>query len=337
MSSIGRDVAASSATIADVARVASVSPGTVSNVLNRPELVRSETRQRVERAIDLLGYQPSRHARMLAGGRDKGIGIVVHDAGNPFFARVADAVAASAEAQGFSVVMASSRADESRQEAALRLLLEHQLSGILLTPGVRPPQIAQRAGGTPVVLLDYPGAKTQCSVRGDDVKGGRLAAQHLISIGCSKTAFIGGPRRVRQHRDRAKGMREVLRRADQPAPLEILTTEDTVTAGLAAAEEVAARLGSIDGLLCGNDLLALGLIKGLSDRGIHVPRDIRVIGYDDIEVAAFVSPPLTTVHQPIALMGETATELLLDEILNPDHQHQQVTLEPTLIVRASAS
>jgi LacI family transcriptional regulator len=325
------------ATIADVAHAASVSPGTVSNVLNRPERVRTETRMRVQRAIDLLGYRPNRHARMLAGGRDRGIGIVVHDAGNPFFARLADAVAETAEARGFSVVMSSSRADESRQEAALRLLLEHQLSGILLTPGVRPPRLTELAAGTPVVLLDYPGDKSQCSVRSDDVLGGRLAGQHLIDLGCRRLAFVGGPRRVRQHRDRAAGMRHAMRTTSGVEPLKIISVaEDTVTEGLAATAEVAAQIDTIDGLLCGNDLLAFGLIKGLADQGIRVPDDIKIIGFDDIDLAAFISVPLTTVHQPIALMGEAATELLLDEILNPDHRHRQRAFKPQLVVRASA-
>lgn len=324
------------ATIADVARAASVSPGTVSNVLNRPQRVRSETRMRVQRAIELLGYRPNRQARMLAGGRDRGIGIVVHDAGNPFFARIADAVAETAEASGFSVVMSSSRADESRQEAALRLLLEYQVSGILLTPGVRSPRLTELAGGTPVVLLDYAGEKSQCSVRSDDVMGGRLGARHLIELGCRQLAFVGGARRVRQHRDRASGMRQVLRAIADADRLKIIAVDaDTVAAGLAAAGEVAAEIDTIDGILCGNDLLAFGVIKGLSDRGIKVPDEVKIIGFDDIDLAAFVSVPLTTIHQPVARMGQSATELLLDEILNPDHQHSQQTFRPELVVRSS--
>lgn len=153
--------------------------------------------------------------------RSIGIGIVVHDAGNPFFARLADTVAATAEARGFSVVMSSSRADESRQEAALRLLQEHQLSGSLLTPGVRPPRLTELAAGTPVVLLDYPGDKSQCSVRSDDLLGGRLAAQHLIDrlpqarLRRRSTTRPPAPRPRRRHRDRRLGCDGASRRRDR--------------------------------------------------------------------------------------------------------------------------
>lgn len=330
-----------SATIADVARAASVSPGTVSNVLNKPERVRSQTRARVQRAIDLLDYRPNRNARMLAGGTDKGIGLVVHDVGNPFFGSLANAVAETAEAQGFSVVMGSSGADDSRQESAVRLLLEHQLSGILLTPGVRPPRTfpEQSASSTPIVLLDYPGrAGQECSVSVDDVLGGRLAAGHLTDIGCRRLAFVGGPRRVRQHRDRVKGIRKVIDDTSGSAALVILSTAaDNVTAGLAAAAEVASTLDTIDALICGNDLLAFGLIKGLADLGISVPNDVPVVGYDDIELAAFFSVPLTTIHQPINEMGVAATELLLAEITDPSHRHKRQRFKPSLVVRTSTA
>jgi LacI family transcriptional regulator len=317
-----------------------VSPGTVSNVLNRPELVRTKTRERVDRAIALLGYRPNRQARMLAGGRDHGIGLVVHDAGNPFFARIADAVAAAAEGRGFSVVMTSSRADEARQEAAMRLLLEHQLSGILLTPTVHPPtELATLAAGTPVVLLDYPVGTNECSVHGNDVRGGRIAAAHMIEIGRRQLCFVGGPRRVQQHRDRAKGIREKIRATPDAEPLRVVAVGmDTIDAGYAATTDVLALRDGIDGVLCGNDLLAIGLMKGLTDHGLRLPQDLPVIGYDDIALAGLVSIPLTTVHQPIAQIGAAATELLLDEITKPDqHKHRRMNFDPHLVVRESTS
>lgn len=330
------------ATIAEVAKAAGVSPGTVSNVLNRPDVVQEATRTRVMDAMQELNYRPNRQARMLAGGRDNGIGLVLHDAGNPFFAQIAHSVDDVAEAHGYGIMLASSRASVRRQQGALGMFVEHQLSGILLSPTVEGPQGLKeiRNSGVPVVLVDYPGAAGECSVAGDDIKGGGLAADHLLELGHTKMAFVGGATRVRQHGDRLNGLKASLRRAKLPLRQHLRNysvEEDTIDCGRRVAAAVYEHLNAIDGIVCGNDLIAIGLINELGALGVRVPKDVSVVGYDDIDLAQLVHPALTTIHQPMTAMGGAATKLLLEEVSGKKHRHQHLTFDPHLVVRKSTS
>lgn len=326
-------------TIADVARRAAVSPGTVSNVLNRPHIVRQATRTRVEAAMAELDFVPNRQARALAGGLNRSVGLVIHDAGNPFFAQVADGVDDVAAEHGFGLVLTSSRASLARQEASLRMFAEQRVSGVLLAPTVEGPTTATRLRerGVAVVLLDFPGADDECSVTVDDVTGGTLAAQHLLERGRSRLAFVGGPRRVRQHADRLAGVRRALEDGGLSADaLRIVpVAEHTVEAGHAAAAALASAAPGVDAVVCGNDLLAVGVIRGLAASGRHVPDDVAVVGYDDVDLAALVGVPLTSVRQPMAELGRAAMRLLLGELTEPDHEHERLRFSPELVVRAS--
>lgn len=330
------------ATIADVARLAGVSPGTVSNVMNRPQLVLEATRLRVEQAMAELDFVPNRQARVLAGGLNRGIGLVIHDVGNPFFSQIADSVDDVATAHGYGIVLTSSRASLERQEASLRMFAEQRLSGVLLAPTVEGPTTAAklRERGMAVVLLDYPGDTDECSVTVDDVSGGAVATRHLLELGRTRLAFVGGPSRVRQHADRLEGMRAAVRAAarTQDAKATVGVTSvgaHTVACGAQAAARLVKQRRRPDGVFCGNDLLAVGLIGELTRLGVRVPDDIAVVGYDDIELAALVGVPLTSVRQPMDEIGRVATQLLLAEISGGQHTHQQLRFEPRLVVRAS--
>jgi LacI family transcriptional regulator len=327
--------------IKQVAREAGVSIGTVSNVLNRPELVAATTRQRVLDAISRLGYVRNDSARQLRAGRSRTIAIVVLDITNPFFTDVVRGAETTAEERGAVVVVCNSGEDPARERRHLEVLEEQRVQGVLITPvedgpDTRLEQLISR--GTPVVLVDREsGHHDRCSVAVDDVLGGRLAGAHLLAQGHTRLAYVGGPLSIRQVADRQAGMAAAL--GGDAALTAVPTPNLTVASGRQAAAQLADldAAGRPTAVFCANDLLALGVLQEMTRRGVHVPRDVAIVGYDDIEYAAAAAVPLSSVRQPREQLGRTAVELLLEEA--PDggpHQHRHVVFKPELIVRASS-
>lgn len=330
--------------VVEVAARAGVSLGTVSNVLNHPELVSPATRAKVNQAIEELGFIRNEAARQLRAGRSRTIGLVVLDVGNPFFTDLAAGVETTAGRSGLSVVLCNSNDDVDRERHYLSLLQEQRSFGILITPvGTRNPGIeAIRRTGTPVVLVDRGSSTRQCSVSVNDRVGGELAAAHLLKQGHARIAFIGGPLAIKQVSERLQGARSAIEAAGLPP--DALTVVETprldVASGKAAGEQLAALSPRMrpTAVFCANDLLALGVLQDTTRRRLSVPRDLAIIGYDDIDFAAAAAVPLTSVRQPRAQLGEAATDLLLDEARDPTgHTHRQVVFEPDLIVRESTS
>lgn len=333
-----------SANIKEVARYAGVSLGTVSNVLNRPEVVSPTTRQRVLDAIDKLGYVRNDSARQLRAGRSRTVAIVVLDVSNPFFTDVIRGAEAVVESAGGMLVVCNSGEDTRREHRHLDMLEERRVQGLLITPvsdGRHERLDAFVAHGIPVVLVDRgSGHPSRCSVAVDDIAGGRLAAEHLAGRGHERIVYVGGPLSIRQVADRRAGATAAL--ADR-APQATLVTYETaslsVAEGRQAAEDIAALPADErpTAVFCANDLLALGVLQGLTVHGIRVPHDIALVGYDDIDFAAAAAVPLSSVRQPRAQLGRTAAELLLEESLEGDkHSHRHVVFQPELVVRASS-
>jgi len=323
--------------IKEVARQARVSIATVSNVLNRPELVAPATRQRVLDAIAALGYVRNDSARQLRAGHSRMVAVVVLDVANPFFTDVVRGVESIVDTTGNMVIVCNTGEDVARERRQLEQLEEQRVRGVLITPaGEDSHPILERLikRGIPVVLVDRgAGTRNRCSVAVDDVLGGRLAATHLVEQGHRRIAFVGGPLAIRQVADRHAGALSVvssLRLFEMPA----LTT----AFGRTAAERIA-ELGSHrrpTAVFCANDLLALGVLQEMTRRGLKVPSDIAIVGYDDIEYAAAATVPLTSIAQPREQLGRTAAELLFGEINDgPGHRHRQVLFEPELVVRES--
>lgn len=330
--------------IREVAGHAGVSVGTVSNVLNRPEIVAPATRARVLQSIATLGFVPNESARQLRRGKGRILGLVVLDVANPFFTDVARGVDTATRTAGMAVIFCNSDNDPTRENAYLNLLEEHRVQGILITPIDNTNQrlLELRQRGVLVVLLDRHAHHQQlCSVSVDDILGGELAMRHLLETGHQHTAYIGGPNTLQQIRDRHHGAQQTLTQTGHhPHQLRHLETPNTtVAAGRDAANRI---LGMPThtrptAVFCANDLLALGVLQGLTHNRIRVPHDIAIIGYDDIDFAAAAAVPLTSVRQPRQALGQAAAELLIDEATNPDtHQHQQITFQPELVVRESS-
>ncbi|RZS91064.1 LacI family transcriptional regulator [Motilibacter rhizosphaerae] len=331
------------ASIKDVASLAGVSVGTVSNVLNRPEVVSDVTRERVEQAIAKLGFVRNESARALRAGRSRTVGMLVLDVANPFFTDVARGVEEVVTAHHSVLALYNTAEDPRRETTHLKHLQEQRVQGVLLTP-VDLGNAAIRSlveAGTPVVLVDrsWPRAD-HCSVAVDDVHGGGLAASHLLEQGRERLAFLGGPLSTQQVADRYRGAVAAL----DGSPDAVLRLVETPALTVAAGRDAGAALAALPaerrptGIICANDLLALGVLQAMTRAGLRVPDDIALVGYDDIDYAAAAAVPLSSVRQPRELLGETAARLLFEEIGAADgpHQHQQVVFEPELVVRDSS-
>jgi LacI family transcriptional regulator len=330
------------ASIKEVARQAGVSLGTVSNVLNRPDMVSPMTRQRVLDAIAELGFVRNDSARQLRAGRSRTVAIVVLDVSNPFFTDVVRGAEEIVEAAGGIVVVCNSGGDPAREQRHLDILEEQRVQGILVSPvnDGRQPRLNRLAErGIPVVLVDRgAGSASQCSVAVDDLRGGRLAAEHLLDRGHRKVAFVGGPMSLRQVADRRAGLEAGLADRGAPEPRVVETPALSVSAGRAAADKLATMPATRrpTAIFCANDLLALGVLQGLTARGLRVPDDVALLGYDDIEFAAGAAVPLSSVRQPREQLGRTAAQLLLEESTDRDHhQHRHVVFQPELVERES--
>jgi LacI family transcriptional regulator len=329
------------ASVKQVADLAGVSLGTVSNVLNRPELVGDSTKQRVLRAIEELGYVRNEAARQLRAGRSRSIGLVVLDVGNPFFTDIAAGVEHAAARFGLSLFLCNSAEDASREAHYLALLEEQRAYGVLLSPvnGDSSRLAGLRKRGTATVLVDRRASRSMCSVSVDDIVGGDLAVAHLAGLGHRRIAFVGGPVGLKQVSDRLSGARGAVADAGlRDTALQVVETSAlTVGQGRVAGERIASvpARRRPTAVFCANDLLALGVLQEMTKRRLRVPEDVAIVGYDDIEFASAAAVPLTSVRQPRFQLGEAATDLLVNEVDDPKHRHRQVVFEPDLVVRAS--
>jgi LacI family transcriptional regulator len=328
--------------IKDVARQAGVSVGTVSNVINRPDLVSEETRTRVRSVIGRLGYVRSESARQLRAGASRIVALLVLDMGNPFFVDVACGAERAARAAGLGVMVCNSAQSVSEEAEYLSLFAEQRVRGVLVTPADPTGRSldALRGQGIPFVLVDRVSADAAvCSVSVDDLAGGRLAAQHLIAAGHRSIVYVGGPPELPQVRDRRAGALAAL--AEAGLPPESLSEVAAERLGVAAGRDAGARLLGLSprptAVFCANDLLALGVLQALFAARVAVPEQTAIVGYDDIEFAAAAAVPLTSVRQPAVAMGRLAAEMLLEETADPGgHEHRQVVLQPELVVRGSS-
>jgi LacI family transcriptional regulator len=338
----GEKVSQVNPSMKDVAAHARVSLGTVSNVLNRPELVSERTRARVLAAVDKLGFVRNESARQLRGGGSRTLAYVVLDASNPFFTDVARGVQEAADAAGLAVFLCNCGGDPVRQAAYLDLLEQQRVEGVLITPVVgddeRLTLLPRR--GTPVVIVDRATGSDHCSVAVDDILGGDIAATHLLDIGHTRLAFVGGPASLPQVRDRVAGVRRAMTRVGIELDRLVVLHTDALT--VAEGQRAGQRLAGLPkssrptAVFCANDLLALGLLQQMVRLGVRVPEEVAIVGYDDIEFADAAAVPLTSVSQPRFLIGRTAADLLLEEARGgPGHTHRQVEFKPELVVRAS--
>ena len=330
------------AQVRDVAALAGVSPGTVSNALNHPGKVRPATLERVHAAIQELGYIRNDAARQLRAGTNQAIGMIVLDVANPFFTDVARGVEDVLIKEHRPLILGNSAQNEERERTYLDLFEQQRMSGVLITPvgNVIDRLRRLRDRGTSVVLVDrLTRAKEFSSVSVDDKMGGRLATQHLLEIGRRRIGFIGGPASLPQVKARLTAARAAVEEHGDASLAFVETTTMNADAGRTGAEQLLAlpKRKRPDAVFAANDLIALGVLQALTLAQLRVPDDIAIVGYDDIDFAESAAIPLSSVHQPALEIGSAAATLLLEVIAggNTETDIKRIKLKPELVVRRS--
>ena len=271
-------------------------------------------------------------------------GAVVLDASNPFSSETVRGLEDTVHEQGSAVVLCSTDGSPDREARYLRWLEEQRVQGIVITPATRSIRHLEtlRDRGTLVVLLDRPSSKGElCSVSVDHARGGELAAAYLFDLGHRRIAFINGPLHLSQCAERRRGMRRAARQAGlNPEECILEYTIDPITAFGQAELTVDKLLAIADrptAVVCVNDQIAFRVLRTLAERRVRVPRDMSVVGYDDVEFASMLSPTLTSIRQPKYALGKAAAELLIAETIDPLHRHGDILFEPELVERQSTT
>jgi LacI family transcriptional regulator len=328
-----------SVTIADVAREANVSTQTVSRAINNKGEISPETRQRVLEVIERLGYRPNSIARGLATNRTLTLGLVVPDIANPFFPEVARAAEDLALEHGYNMFLCNTIEDPDREAAVLGLLEDKRVDGVILCASRLPDErlLPLLRRHKAVVLVNRP-APTEVAgiVRLDDVEGARRVVRHLLASGRGTLGLLAGPATAYSGQARARGFNAALADAGREHdPRRARQCPPYLEGGYQAALDLLAAHPEIDGLVCYNDLVAIGALQACRELGRDVPRDIAIVGCDDILLAGLVSPALTTLRVSKSMIGARAVQMLLDRIHGREAQ-AEVVFTPELVVRASA-
>ncbi len=328
-------------TIRDVAARAGVSPNTVSRVLNGKTDVSQATRARIQAIIDELGYRPNNLARSLLRRQSRTLGHVVTDCTNPNTAQQIRAVQTVAVASGFSIVLFDTNERVDQQTAALHLLEEQVVDGVILTPARSRDDGLRRfvARGNRLVLLnrDVEGLPVD-RVLVDNRMGAYAATRHLIDLGHRRIGYVTARHDISTVWERLAGYRAALEEVGMAYdPRLVCRVAIDPEAAAKATERLLDRRPRPSALFAYNDLMAVGVLAALDRAGLPAPAGISLVGYDDILYAAFLRVPLTTVAQPTREVGETAARLLIARLQGDESPPRRVVLPPRLIVRASSA
>ena len=330
--------------MSDVAHLAGVSLMTVSRVINNKGDVSSETRQRVQDVIKELGYRPSGIARSLAGGQTYTIGLVVPDIANPYFSGVAHGITQVAYEEGFGVLLCDSEEQPERELALLDVLEEKRVDGVIVaaprSANDKLLPVLKRHPNAVVVnrLFDNDDLSTALGyVINDDRSGGSMITRHLLERGHRVVGFLAGPKNSFGSLRRHLGYRTVLEEYGVGYdPNLVRHCPPTVEGGYQVATQLIQEHPEISALFCFNDLVAIGVLQCCQHLGIKTPGDLAIIGYDDIPMASWVTPALTTCHVAFEEMGKLAVQLLIDHISGCAESCENIVMQPELIIRASA-
>ena len=328
-------------TMRDVAKRAGVSVTSVSHVINETRPVSYELRERVLAAMEELGYQPNRLARSLRSGKTQIIGTIVPDSADPFFAEVARGIEDTAFENGYSLILCNSDRNLGKEAFYTNVLVEKRVDGILfLAAGVSTERIVDlQQRGIPVVVVDreLPASNVD-SVVTDNAGGGWSATRHLIDLGHQRIGHIAGPSDLRLSKYRSTGYCKALEEAGIATDENLVVRGDfDFESGHRAAHQLLANDKRPTAIFACNDIMAIGAICAAVELGLRVPEDLSVVGYDDIPLASYSNPPLTTVAQPIYDMGVTAASMLLERLHDPSGPARQLVLDVELQIRRSTA
>jgi LacI family repressor for deo operon, udp, cdd, tsx, nupC, and nupG len=331
--------------IKDIAKAAGVSHSTVSRALSDSRLVKAETKSRIQDLAREMGYSPDAWARSLVMGQTRTVGVVVTTIADPFIAEVMQGIESTAYEHGYTVILASSNSEPEREMAAVEMLRSKRVDGVIVTSsrvGALYQQHLERIG-VPVVLLNNHSEQSgryTFSVTVDNQHGGHLATQHLIELGHRRIAYVNGPEGTSSSEGRLAGYRQAL------ADAGIIPDSNLIVPGAGRTESGKQAFLALKALaelptavFCYNDVTAIGLMCAAREAGLSVPRDLSVVGFDDIPFASYMYPALTTVAQPKFEMGKQAMQMalaLMSAPALPAAEASDIVVKGTLIVRSSS-
>ncbi|WKU04102.1 LacI family DNA-binding transcriptional regulator [Micromonospora sp. HUAS LYJ1] len=331
------------ARLSDIAQQAEVSEATVSRVLNDRPGVAPETRQAVLTALDVLGYERPARLRKRSAGL---VGLVVPELDNPIFPAFAQVIESTLAQSGFTPVLCTQTPGGVTEDEYVEMLLDRQVSGIVFVSGLHADTAANHdryraliARPLPVVMINgYAPGIAAPFVSCDDREATELAVAHLVALGHRQIGLITGPDRFVPVQRRVAGFRAAMTRLGSTGD-ELDALAELSLFGVEGGEAAAGRLieRGVTGIVCGSDLMALGAVRAARQRGMSVPGDLSVVGYDDSPLMAFTDPPLTTMRQPVAAMAVAAVRALVDEINGHAAPHSEYLFRPELVVRGSTA
>ncbi|MEU1751445.1 LacI family DNA-binding transcriptional regulator [Micromonospora matsumotoense] len=331
------------ARLSDIAQQAEVSEATVSRVLNDRPGVAPETRQAVLTALDVLGYERPARLRKRSAGL---VGLVVPELENPIFPAFAQVIESTLAQSGFTPVLCTQTPGGVTEDEYVEMLLDRQVSGIVFVSGLHADTAANHdryraliARPLPVVMINgYAPGIAAPFVSCDDREATELAVAHLVALGHRQIGLITGPDRFVPVQRRVAGFRAAMTRLGSTGS-ELDALAELSLFGVEGGEAAAGRLieRGVTGIVCGSDLMALGAVRAGRQRGLSVPGELSVVGYDDSPLMAFTDPPLTTMRQPVAAMAVAAVRALVDEINGHAAPHSEYLFRPELVVRGSTA
>ena len=324
----------------DVAERAGVSTSTVSHVINHTRFVTPALTDRVRAAMAELGYQPNVLARSLRRKETLTLGMIVPDSSSPFFAMMVRAIEETCFQQGYSVVLTNSEEDPARELSNVSVLLGKQVDGLIFVAvGMGNDDLRRVLRSVPVVVVDrdLPGIEID-AVLVDNLGGGYQATQHLIELGHRRIACITGPSATTPSAERVIGYYRALGEAGIPADESLVVRGDfQFGSGYAGAKALLTRPDPPTAIFVCNDLMAVGAISAAAELGYCQTADLSIVGFDNITLAAYTTPSLTTVAQPIHEIGRLATEMLIQRIQTPNMPYQRRVLPTRLVIRKSTA
>mgnify|MGYP002385715709 FL=1 len=331
------------ATIKDVARRAGVAHTTVSRALRNSPLISPATTERIQQIASEMGYHPSAAARSLKTNRSQTLGVIVSAIDDPFFSEILQGIDDVAQECGYSLFIAASQRSLEREQHIVRAMREQRVDGVILcsTPFSREQSKQLRADEIPLVVINNQSAEDyRYSIYHDDLDGSRQVMRHLIELGHERIAYLGYPRSGRTNAHRLQGYREEMAAAGLIIieGYEVDAQTSDPAGGQAAADPVLALTPRPTAIFCYNDMLAIGLLRGMQNAGLRIPEDFSIAGFDNITISAFTTPPLTTLDQPKHTIGAQAARLVLGLLEGADNASPKIqTLKGTLLVRRSTA
>ncbi|MCU1288252.1 MAG: transcriptional regulator, lacI family [Acidobacteria bacterium] len=328
--------------IKDVARQAGVSTATVSHVLNNTRFVSDEVRARVTLAVEQCSYYPNAHARSLASGKSRIIGLVISDIANPFFPELVKSIESAAFEHGYDVMLSNTNYETERTSHYVQRFIERKVAGVAVMTSEMDKnlidELARRE--VPVVFLDVGEAGLHMSnLRVDYEEGIEQAIRHLVELGHRRIAYISGNNNLRSSKRRLEAFKRTVHQLFPDEPALIFYGNLKVEGGRQAARELLTKEkhNLPTAIVAANDLMAIGAISEFEAANLHVPGDISIVGFDDIAFAGLTKPPLTTVRLPLEELGRCAVEALMNNLKSTEEHGVEIRISTSLIVRESTA